>query len=226
MEGKLIKVDRNGSKHFEGLIECDRCGGHGYFAIGVHNGKPVLSPYYGGICYKCGGRGKVVGKWIERTPEYQAKLDTRREAKRKEAEEKRKEVIEKERAEWLESERKKQEERLARERAEAERKAISQYIGEIGERVKNVKVIYQKSFSFKVKAFNGFGMETRYIHLFKDEAGNVIVWKTSNSIGYFDEKGYWAVYDEGSTLVLTGTVKNHTVYNGEKQTELQRCKIA
>ena len=89
MKGKLIKVDRNGSKHFEGLIECDRCGGHGYFAIGVHNGKPVLSPYDGGICYKCGGRGKVAGKWTERTPEYQAKLDARREVKRKEAEEKR-----------------------------------------------------------------------------------------------------------------------------------------
>ena len=29
--GRLIKIDKNGSKHFEGRVVCDRCGGYGIF---------------------------------------------------------------------------------------------------------------------------------------------------------------------------------------------------
>lgn len=75
---KLIKIDRNGSKHYEGLVTCDRCGGLGLFAIGTNNGQPVITTVDDGICHKCFGAGKVMGKWIERTPEYQAKLDAKR----------------------------------------------------------------------------------------------------------------------------------------------------
>ncbi len=32
----------------------------------------------GGVCWKCSGSGKVLEKWIERTPEYEAKLVARR----------------------------------------------------------------------------------------------------------------------------------------------------
>lgn len=82
-ERKLIKVDRNGSKHYEGMVTCPRCGGSGIFFVAVHNGQGVPARPDAGVCYKCGGSGKVKGKWIERTPEYQAKLDARREAKQK-----------------------------------------------------------------------------------------------------------------------------------------------
>lgn len=64
-EPKLVKIDRNGSKHFEGMIPCDRCHGTGRYG------------YYG-RCFKCGGTGEVYAKWIERTPEYQSKLDDKR----------------------------------------------------------------------------------------------------------------------------------------------------
>ena len=74
----LIKIDRNGSKHWKGMVTCDRCSGRGWFAIGVHNGQLVPSPVDNAVCYKCGGSGKVEGKWVERTPEYQAKLDAKR----------------------------------------------------------------------------------------------------------------------------------------------------
>jgi hypothetical protein len=30
-------------------VECDRCGGKGYYAIGVLNGRPLLSPLDGGV---------------------------------------------------------------------------------------------------------------------------------------------------------------------------------
>ncbi len=77
----LVKVDKNGSKHFEGQVTCPRCGGTGYYAIGMMNMQPVLSPHDYGVCWKCMGTKKVFGKLIVRTPEYQAKLDARRKAK-------------------------------------------------------------------------------------------------------------------------------------------------
>lgn len=101
MEAKLIKIDRNGSKHYEGMITCDRCGGHGYYAIAVHNMQPVLSPHDDGVCWKCGGSGKVLGKWIERTPEYQAKLDSRRKAKQEAKQAELDAKIDERRSEWL-----------------------------------------------------------------------------------------------------------------------------
>ena len=74
-EPKLIKIDRNGSKHYEGLVKCDRCGGDGIYKWGaVINGRPQ----YAGTCFKCLGAGTVIDTWIERTPEYEAKLAAKR----------------------------------------------------------------------------------------------------------------------------------------------------
>ena len=81
MEATLVKIDRNGSKHFEGMVKCSRCGGSGMIIFAVVNGVPVPTIVDDGVCWKCNGSGKVLGKWIERTPEYQAKLDARRQAK-------------------------------------------------------------------------------------------------------------------------------------------------
>ena len=77
----LIKIDRNGSKHYEGMITCDRCQGRGWFATGVCNGQLVPSKIDQAVCWKCHGAGQVAGKWIERTPEYEAKLEAKRKAK-------------------------------------------------------------------------------------------------------------------------------------------------
>ena len=74
----LIKIDRNGTKYYEGNVPCSRCGGEGLYFIGVCNGKPVPSPVDNGICFKCGGSGVEHSKWKEYTPEYQAKLDAKR----------------------------------------------------------------------------------------------------------------------------------------------------
>lgn len=211
---RLIKVDRNGSKHYEGMVTCDRCGGKGYYAIAVCNGQPVLSPVDGGVCFKCGGAGKVLGKWIERTPEYQAKLDARRkarqearqaelEAKRAEAERIRKEKEEKEEAE-----------RLAEEARIKAQKAISQYVGEIGQKV-NICGSYQFTGSWEQKSFSGYGIETMYCHNFKDTDGNVFVWKTGKGLAL----------NYGEPVEITGTVKAHSEYKDERQTVLTRCKV-
>lgn len=207
---KLIKIDRNGSKHYEGPVTCDRCGGDGIYKWGaVINGRPQ----YAGTCFKCLGAGKVIDTWIERTPEYQAKLDAKREAKRAA-----------QRAAWEAEEAKREAERqareaemaarkAAREAEEAARKARSQYVGEEGQRL-TVEATYEGSPSFEVR--NPYGMtETRYIHRFRAD-GNLLVWKTGT---------FPFTAEEGQTVTITGTVKAHEEYRDEKQTILLRCKI-
>lgn len=205
----LIKIDRNGSKHYEGIVECDRCQGRGWFATGVCNGELVPSHVDNAVCWKCHGSGKVKMKWIERTPEYQAKLDAKREAKAAAEREKLKaEEAEREKA------RKAEEERIAKEEAlERARRAVSQYVGEIGERL-SVECCFQYSAWYEVS--DPFGRpSTRYIHSFKDVNGNVLIWRTS----------CWLDLHEGEPVLLTGTVKEHSEYKEQKQTSLLRCKV-
>lgn len=214
MEAKLIKIDRNGSKHYEGAIVCDRCNGRGWFAIGSNNGQLVPSHVDDGVCWKCYGAGKVQGKWIERTPEYQAKLDAKRQAKW-EAEQARLDAerakADAERAEREAAERAEREAEEARIKAE---KAISQHVGQVGEKVA-IKGTYVRTGSWEQPAYAGYGMTTMYCHTFKDADGNVFTWKT--------QKGLCLNY--GENVELKGTVKAHGEYKDEKQTELTRCKV-
>ena len=207
----LIRVDKNGSKYYEGMVKCDRCNGRGWYAIGVHNGQLVPARPDSAICYKCLGEGKVMGKWIERTPEYQAKLDAKREAraKAKLAE------WEAKQAEYEKVRLLKEQEKLAKEARIKAQKAISQYVGEVGQKLE-VNVIYQFTGTWKQKSYIGFGMETMHCHNFKDADGNVLIWKTGTPLDL----------DNGTAVILKGTVKDHSVYKDEKQTVMSRCKIS
>lgn len=211
----LIKIDRNGSKHYEGDVTCPRCSGKGYYVIGVCNGHPVLSPWDEGVCWQCNGTGKIHGKWIERTPEYQAKLDARRQAKR-EAEEARiaaeQARIAAERAEAEARERAEKEAEEARIRAQ---KAISKHVGSVGDKIE-VKATYVKSGSWEQRSFRGYGTDIIFCHTFRDADGNVLTWKTQRGLSF----------DEGETVIVKGTIKAHGEYKDERQTELTRCKIA
>lgn len=75
------------------LVKCDRCGGRGFYAVGVHNGQLVIARPDNGVCYKCGGSGMMQVTETIRTPEEQARYEkakARREAKaqaKREAEE-------------------------------------------------------------------------------------------------------------------------------------------
>lgn len=214
MEGKLVKIDRNGSKHYTGRIECDRCQGRGWYAIGTHNGQLVPSHVDNAVCYKCHGDGYVIGKWIERTPEYQAKLDARRQARQEAArqkylEEHAEEIRQRELAAQAERE------RIEREKAEeAARKARSQYVGEVGEKV-SFKGAFEGGFSFE--AHIGWLKETRYIYKFRDTDGNLFTWFTSS--------GKYLDMQKGEPVEVTGTVKEHKEYQDEKQTCLTRAKV-
>lgn len=198
----LIKIDRNGTKHFEGLVTCDRCGG-----LGGHDAWS----YTGWTCYKCGGTGKVHGKWKEYTPEYEAKLRAKAEAKAKAWEEAH-------RAEIEEAGRKAKEEeerRKAEEEAEKARKANSNYLGEIGDKVE-LKAVLESHIKYTARAFAGYGEETRYIYKFR-AGDNLVTWFTTSSKLYSTE--------EGTQVTVTGTVKKHEEYREEKQTVLTRVKV-
>lgn len=201
----LIRVDKNGTKYYKGLVPCQRCGGAG--------GADKWS-YTGWTCYQCGGTGKQEGTWKEYTPEYEAKLEDRR---RKRAEkyqrEHEQEIREQEEARAKEEAEKKaeQERKEAEERAE---KAKSQYFGNVGDKIE-VKAIYKFSAWYETKAFYGYGTETHYIHTFK-VGDDVLVWKTTSGLGDIEKE---------SEVILKGTIKEHSEYKEEKQTILTRCKI-
>lgn len=208
MSKVLVKIDKNGSKHYDERVKCDRCDGTGVYKWGaIINGRAQ----YAGVCYKCDGAGTVVERVIERTPEYQAKLDARR-AKR---EEKRRAEYEKAHAEQLAREAKEEAERKAREEAERARKAVSQYVGEVGDKL-DVVVTLERRAWFEVDSFRGYGKDTVNVYTFKDDDGNALVWKTS---AFIDN-------DEGERVRVKGRVKSHDEYRDEKQTYLSRCKVA
>ena len=202
---KLIRIDRNGTKYFEGMVTCDRCGGAG--------GADAWA-YTGWTCYKCGGTGKVFDKWKEYTPEYEAKLNARRQAKAEQYEREHAEEIAK-----VEAERKAKEEadRIAREAEEKrikEQKAISQHIGSIGDKIE-LDAVLEKSAWFEIPSFRGFGTDTMHIYTFRNESGDAIIWKTSKGLGI----------ENGEKVHVKGTIKEHSEYDNEKQTVLTRCKV-
>ena len=210
----LIKIDRNGTKYYEGAIECDRCNGKGIYFIGVCNGRLVPSWVDQGICFKCGGAGKVQGKWKEYTPEYSEKLEARRRAK---AEAQAKAYAEEEARREAERKAKEEAERIAREQEEAQeraRKAISQHVGQIGDKL-DLVVVLEKRAWFDVPSFRGFGTDTMHVYTFRDDAGNALVWKTGKGL----------IFETGEKVHLAGTIKDHSEYNEEKQTVLTRCKV-
>ena len=211
---ELIRIDRNGTKYYEGDIPCDRCEGKGIYFIGVLNGQLVPSHVDQGVCFKCGGSGKMQGKWKEYTPEYAEKLEAKRRAK---AEAQAKVYAEEQAQREAERRAKEEAERIERERAEAEeraRKAISQHVGEIGDKI-DLDVILEKRAWFDVPSFRGFGTDTMYVYTFRDAQGNALVWKTSGGLDI----------EEGQQVHLKGTIKAHDEYKDEKQTVLTRCKI-
>ena len=226
MTRELIKTDKNGTKYFNDRVVCDRCGGDGVYKWGAMIswcGGPAM-PQYAGTCFKCNGAGKVWEIVKEYTPEYRAKLDAqneKRKAKQRAKWEAERAEREAERARIEAERRKAEEERI---RAEEARKAISQHIGEIGERIE-VEVTLEKEFSFEVPSFKGWGTDTKTIYIFADAAGNKFVWKSTACLWQNDDDDHMKPVCEGDTVKIKATVKDHTEYKDEKQTEIQRVKV-
>ncbi|PGT89832.1 hypothetical protein [Bacillus thuringiensis] len=87
---------------------------------------------------------------------------------------------------------------------------VSEYVGAVGDMVE-LDLKFLKSFTFDGE----FGWTA--INRLQDENGNVIVWKTGRDLE--DE------VNEAGRITLRGKIKEHSKYDGVKQTVLTRCKV-
>lgn len=94
-----------------------------------------------------------------------------------------------------------------KQKAIEEEAAASQHVGFVGCRVAVIIASLECKSSWPTQ----YGMT--YLYKFTDEKGNVYVWYASNPI-----------QDEDRVVSITGTVKQHSEFNGVKQTVLTRCK--
>lgn len=93
------------------------------------------------------------------------------------------------------------------------------YYGNIKERIilNDLKVELITSYD---NCYDGYNYTTTYLYKFTNLDGYIFIWKTQNALIDY-EKGEPIIFIKS----LKGTIKAHTEYNGELQTELTRCKV-
>ena len=99
-------------------------------------------------------------------------------------------------------------EKIERKFKEAEGPSLSEYVGQVGERLRNLTAIYKSS-----RGFAGMYGWTN-IHTFQI-GEDVLVWFTTKDLDL----------EKGQVIDLTGTVKAHEKFRGTKTTQLSRCII-
>lgn len=85
----------------------------------------------------------------------------------------------------------------------------SKHVGTVGQRMRNVTATLVRSVSFDTM----YG--TKWIETFRTDAGETLVWKTTSPGGT----------RLGMRFTFDATVKAHSQYNGEVQTEVSRVKV-
>jgi|HigsolmetaAR203D_1030402.scaffolds.fasta_scaffold04330_2 hypothetical protein len=108
-----------------------------------------------------------------------------------------------------------QEREVAR-RAEQRRYKQSQHVGKVGDRVE-LDLTLMKTRT----VCTDYG--DMHIYVFEDDAGNVLVWKTSTIMMFVTENDE-QTFKPGDRLRLRATIKDHDEYNNIKQTVLARGK--
>lgn len=284
---KLIgePFEKNGKMYSKAVCRCDRCSGHGIIVARVENDQFIPIPVDNGICYKCGGSGKMHKEVRLYTEKERASLDraAERRSKVREAELEARRIeaaalSEQNKKEWF-SRNGFEEDGLTwcvfgddtysikeqlkemgckyspilkwhsptpidlpvgygmfsvsfddimewdaqaknafyletakvfieKKFAEAEGPSLSEYVGEIGERLRNITAIYV--------SHHGFSGMYGWTNIYNFKIGeNVLVWFSAIAIDI----------EVGKTVDLTGTVVRHEEYKGVKTTRINRCKI-
>lgn len=86
--------------------------------------------------------------------------------------------------------------------------SLSEYMGEVGERLRNLTAIFACG--------RGFSGRYGWTNIYTFKIGeNVLTWFTATEIDF----------EEGQPVILTGTVKKHEEYQGVKTTQLSRCVV-
>lgn len=215
---ELVKTFKNGTKVWKYTGTCSKCDGTGRLPQYRYNAD--------GVCFQCQGTGIVSWKENEYTPEHEAELRAKRERQAKATAERiLAQIIDEAHREAL-----RENERIDKHRAEAE---CSTWQGEVKKRLA-VTATLTASMNWDTQ----YGVQ--FLHLLKDAAGNVYKWKTNIPLGYYEEVtgNDYAYIENGKKLnwhniedknaesfTITGTVKDHEVYKGVKQTVLTRCKV-
>ena len=91
---------------------------------------------------------------------------------------------------------------------EAAGPSLSEYVGSVGERLRNLTAHFKSARSFAGR----YGQTNIYTFTIGED---VLVWFTTSTLDI----------EPGVTVDLTGTVKKHEMYKGIKTTQLSRCKI-
>lgn len=102
------------------------------------------------------------------------------------------------------------EERDLRRTAERSERAKSGWVGDEGERLREISVVQESS-----RVIGGSQWGETVLIKFRDEAGNVYCWFTGSGSGLH----------QGEQAVIDGTVKKHNEYNGAKETQLTRVRV-
>lgn len=86
--------------------------------------------------------------------------------------------------------------------------SVGSYHGSIGDKVELV-LKFTREFFFDTQ----YG--TKWNYLFEDDNQNIFKWSTTKAI----------MWEMGEFYTIKGTIKDHTEFRGDKQTELTRCKV-
>lgn len=98
-------------------------------------------------------------------------------------------------------------EKAEKERKQIENNSICYYFGEIGKRYKDLKV----TLSVLTSYVTNYGITS--IYKMEDSEHHVFIWKTGKDF-------------EPGTYTATMSIKDHKEYRGQKQTEVERCKLS
>jgi hypothetical protein len=110
---------------------------------------------------------------------------------------------------------------LERKAQREESNAASEYVGEIKQRL-DLELTIESTINLPDY---GYGSST--IFIMRDADCNVFTWKTGVWVTVTDEgERYQRSAQRGDVLKIKGTVKEHSEYQGTKQTVLTRCKVA
>lgn len=94
-----------------------------------------------------------------------------------------------------------------KEKSERKEKVISEYVGTVGQ-----KEIFEVTCNRVIVTDGYYGRS--YIYIMTDKKGNKITWISSNDL-----------MEEGNSYTVKATIKEHKLYNNEKQTVITRGKV-
>ena len=93
-------------------------------------------------------------------------------------------------------------------------KAKSEHIGNIGDKI-NIDCESFELLYVSENWVNSYRCVLTHVYKITDKSGNVYIWRASRGIDEIEK-----------IIKVTGTVKDHNNYNGIKQTQVTRCKVA